>query len=138
MKTDKQVTGGRGEELARRYLEQKGFRFITANWKCKAGEIDLVMKTPSRSPLSGRDSLPDKGGSGWVLVFVEVRTRKPTSYGAGYETVAWQKQKKLSRAGRWYIQSIKWRGDARFDVVSITDDGSQEPLIEHIEYAFDA
>lgn len=120
MKTDKQEIGGRGEELARRYLEQKGFRFIAANWKCKAGEIDVIMEK--------------EGG----LIFVEVRTRKPTSYGAGYETVAWQKQKKLSRAGRWYIQSTKWRGDARFDVVSITDDGSENPIIEHIEYAFDA
>lgn len=120
MKTTKQITGGRGEDLARAYLEQKGYRFITANWKCKAGEIDLIMQKDR------------------ALVFVEVRTRRPTSYGAGYETVGWQKQQKLSRAGRWYMQSVRWRGDARFDVVSITDDGSGVPEVEHIEYAFDA
>lgn len=115
MKT--QSIGQRGETLAREYLEQQGFQFITANWWCKAGEIDLIMK------------------EGLTLVFVEVRTRRPTSYGLGYETVLWQKQKKLLRAGRWYMQSVRWRGDARFDVVSIIDHpGRQE--IEHIPNAF--
>jgi putative endonuclease len=135
-----QDIGQRGETLARGYLEKQGFEFITANWRCKAGEIDLIMKTPSNSPLSGGEkntSLPDKGGSGWVLVFVEVRMRRPTSFGAGYETVAWQKQKKLLRAGRWYMQATRWRGDARFDVVSIINFGTRQE-IEHIPNAFSA
>lgn len=130
MKTDKQITGGRGEALARAYLEKKGYKFVTANWKCKAGEIDLIMEAPTPSEIS------PSGRGGKALVFVEVRSRRPTSYGAGYETVAWQKQKKLSRAGRWYMQSVRWQGDARFDVISIMDDGSSSPEIEHIEYAF--
>lgn len=118
MKT--QHIGQRGETLAREYLEKQGYEFITANWRCKAGEIDLVMKTPEG-----------------VLVFVEVRMRRPTQFGLGYETVAWQKQRKLIRAAKWYMQSTRWRGDARFDVVSIIDHpGRQE--IEHIPNAFDA
>lgn len=117
MKT--QVAGKRGEDLARKFLEDKGYLFVTANWRCKAGEIDLIMQQGAR------------------LVFVEVRSRRPTSFGAGYETVAWQKQKKLLRAGKWYIQQVRWQGDARFDVVSIVDEAGQ-PAIEHIEYAFDS
>ncbi|MEK7557269.1 MAG: YraN family protein [Patescibacteria group bacterium] len=129
MKT--QAAGQRGEEAARVYLEQKGYRFLTANWRCKAGEIDLVMEAPPVKSPGG-----DHGAG--TLVFVEVRSRRPTSFGAGYETVAWQKQRKLVRAGKWYMQQEKWRGDVRFDVVSIVDDGSSQPVIEHIEYAFDS
>lgn len=115
-----QLVGKQGEDWARAYLEKKGYQFITANWRCKAGEIDLVMKTGS------------------TLVLVEVRSRRPTSFGAGYETVAWQKQRKLIRAAKWYMQQERWRGDVRFDVISILDDGSPQPAIEHIEYAFDS
>jgi uncharacterized protein (TIGR00252 family) len=49
--------GKSGEELARRYLERKGFDFVAANWRCRAGELDLVMR------------------DGDTLVFVEVKTR---------------------------------------------------------------
>lgn len=141
MATDKQVTGGRGEKLARTFLEQKGFRFITANWASKTGEIDLIMKAPENPPptppLSGReDSPPDKGEREGVLVFVEVRTRKPTQFGLGYETVAGQKQKKLIRTAKYYMQKEDYWDDARFDVVSIIDDGESEPKIEHIPWAF--
>lgn len=118
--TDKQIIGQRGENQARRHLEAKQYRFVTANWKCKAGEIDLIMEAPDET-----------------LVFVEVRTRRPTQFGLGYETVAWQKQKKLIRAAKWYMQKARYFGDARFDVVSIVDDGLETPEIEHIEYAFD-
>lgn len=119
--TDKQIIGQRGENQARRYLEAKQYRFVTANWKCKAGEVDLIMEAPDKT-----------------LVFVEVRTRRPTQFGLGYETVAWQKQKKLIRAAKWYMQKARYFADARFDVVSIVDDGSDTPEIEHIEYAFQA
>ena len=119
--TDKQIVGQWGETAARRYLEAKGYQFVIANWKCKAGEIDLIMWAPDKT-----------------LTFVEVRTRQPTQFGLGYETVAWQKQKKLIRAAKWYMQKARYWGDARFDVVSIVDDGSETPEIEHIEYAFTA
>lgn len=119
--TDKQIRGQRGEDLARAHLEKKGYAFVEANWRCKAGEIDVILWAPDKT-----------------LVFVEVRTRQPTEFGLGYETVAGQKQKKLIRAAKWYIQKKKYWDDARFDVVSIIDDGSESPQIEHIEYAFDS
>lgn len=128
MKT--QDIGQRGETLAREYLERQGFQFITANWRCKAGEIDLIMLDKGPPARRATKTQP-------CLVFVEVRMRRPTQFGLGYETVAWQKQRKLIRAAKWYVQSTRWRGDARFDVVSIIDDGSGQSEIEHIEYAFD-
>ena len=71
------------------------------------------------------------------LVFIEVRLRAKTSYGQGIDTVAWQKQRKLIRAAQWYIQETKqYEIPARFDVVSITLEHKQEPIIDHVEYAF--
>ena len=42
-RTAAQFTGDEGEELARKYLQKRGLRFVAANWLCKLGEIDLVM-----------------------------------------------------------------------------------------------
>lgn len=114
-----QSVGAYGETVARRYLEAAGLRFITANWRCKLGEIDLIMQ--------------DEGST---RVFVEVRLRRPTSYGAGQDTVAWQKQRKLRRAVAWYQQEVNYWGNIRFDVVSITAQEPAPPLIEHITDAF--
>lgn len=116
--TAAQTTGQRGEQIARRYLEEKGFVFMAANWSCKFGEVDLIMQ------------------AGSTRVFVEVRTRAPTSYGFGFETVAREKQRKLIRTAQYYQQREKWWGNVRFDVVSIV---TREPEVEveHIEYAFE-
>lgn len=118
-KNSTQAIGQRGEQIARRYLETRGLSFIAANWAGKTGEIDLIMQ------------------EGSTRVFVEVRMRAPTSYGEGFETVAWEKQLKLIRTAQYYQQKEGWWGDVRFDVVSIVmKRGKQE--IEHIEYAFEA
>lgn len=74
---------------------------------------------------------------GGELIFVEVRLRQPTSFGAGIDTVAWQKQRKLIRAAQWYLQATNQQHlPARFDVVSITHEDGQDPQIEHVEHAF--
>ena len=117
MKKDTRLLGAQGEQQARSYLEQKGLQFIEANWSCKLGEIDLVMQDDT------------------TRVFVEVRLRAPTTFGSGYETIAWQKQQKLIRAARVYQQKKQYWGDIRFDVVSISNNPTQ-PIIEHIENAF--
>lgn len=110
--------GDRGEQQARQYLKQHGYQFIEANWSCKAGEIDLIMQ------------------QGDTRVFVEVRLRRPTSYGAGVDTVAWQKQQKLRKTAAWYMQTKEYWGNTRFDVISITDNPDTAPEIEHIPDAF--
>lgn len=117
MKPARHIAGVRGEQLARDFLQQRGFRFLTANWWCKAGEIDLIMQ------------------DGSTRVFVEVRLRAPTTYGTGFDTVANEKQRKLIRAAQWYQQTVGFWGDVRFDVVSITDAPSG-PTIDYIPNAF--
>lgn len=116
-------TGKTGEEIAHHYLEKQGYKFLAANWLCKAGELDLVMYDPDDD----------------CRVIVEVRLRQPTTFGEGDETVAYQKQKKLLRTAAWYQQKEKYWGNLRFDVVSIEltlPDGI--PNITHIPDAFGA
>jgi len=117
------VVGDQGERLAQAYLEARGLRLLVANWRCRLGEIDLIMADPAESDLR---------------VFIEVRTRRPTTYGAGSDTVAATKQRKLIRAAQLYQQQEQYWGDIRFDVVSITMAAGREPQIEHIPHAFSA
>lgn len=115
--------GQQGEQIAREYLEKKGYTFLEANWQCKAGELDLIMHDPTDN----------------CRVIVEVRLRKPTTYGEGDETVAWQKQKKIIRAVQWYQQKAKYWGNLRFDVVSIElTMPDKVPNVTHIPDAFGA
>lgn len=110
--------GSEGERLARKFLEQKGLKFITANWLCKMGEIDVIMQADD------------------TRVFVEVKTRRPTTFGLGLETVAYQKQQKILRAVKFYQQKEDYWGNVRFDVISIEMAPGKEPIITHIPDAF--
>ena len=122
--TPKQSLGNWGEETARTYLQKQGLLFMCANWRCKAGEVDLVMR------------------EGDTVIFVEVRLRQQTTYGAGYETVSWQKQRKLIKTASWYLQSTNQHHmSVRFDVVSIAynpNTPNTPPDINHIPHAFAA
>lgn len=119
--TLKKQIGDWGEAAARQFLENKGYLFLSSNWSCKSGEIDLIMK------------------QGETRILVEVRVRKTaTCFGAGAETVSWQKQLKLIRAAKFYQQAADYWGDLRFDVVSIAKDSQNRLIIEHIPHAFTA
>ncbi len=110
--------GSYGEQLAKDFLEQKGLQFLAANWKAKTGEVDLIFQDND------------------TRVFVEVRTRKKTSFGQGADTVFWQKQKKLIRTVKYYQQKERYWGNIRFDVVSIMLEEGTPPRIDHIPDAF--
>lgn len=109
-----------GEDLAVRFLKQKGYRILKTNYRTPFGEIDIIAED--------RD----------VIVFVEVKSRKSAAFGSPAASVDRRKQKKISMSALSYLKSAKKIGiRARFDVVSIrlTDDHS--PQIEVIENAFE-
>lgn len=100
---DRQHRGRLAEEIACRYLQAQGLRLIECNYRCRCGEIDLVM---------------DDGDS---LVFVEVRYRRNNHYGSGAETVDAHKQARIIRCAQYYLQrhpAAQGR-PARFDVISL-------------------
>ena len=102
--TARQGLGAAGERLARRHLESKGYRFLAANWRCSAGELDLVMH------------------DGNVLVFVEVKTRRGEGMGAAEEAVTPAKSGKLLRTATAYLMERPELNDVwwRIDLVAIT------------------
>jgi putative endonuclease len=103
MEPDRQGRGAWAEQQALAHLERAGLRLLERNFRCRLGELDLVM------------------ADGPVLVFVEVRFRASTRYGAGFETVTPAKQRKLLRAAGAYLARHKAGNAAcRFDVVSVT------------------
>lgn len=113
--------GRAAETLARCYLCGKGLRFVTQNFRCRGGELDLVM-------LDGED-----------LVFVEVRFRRSARYGSAAETVDAHKRRRIVTAARHYLQrhpQARHRA-SRFDVVSFSGTANEDS-IEWIRAAFDA
>jgi putative endonuclease len=114
--------GVAGEDaVARRYIEA-GYAVLDRNWRCREGELDLVLAT------------------GDTLVFCEVKTRRSTAFGAPFEAVTVTKQRRLrTLALRWLADHPEHRARAlRFDVASVlaAPATATGPAIEVIEHAF--
>ena len=109
--------GMAAENLACSYLQAQGLRLLTRNYRCRQGEIDLIMQDRTH------------------LVFIEVRYRKSTNFGYASETVSRPKQKRLiSTAWHYLFEHNKARtACVRFDVIGI--DHSQN--INWIKNAFE-
>ncbi|MEQ6340648.1 MAG: YraN family protein [Gammaproteobacteria bacterium] len=115
------VRGGEAEDLACRYLLERGLQLVERNYHCPCGEIDLVMR---------------HAGS---LVFVEVRYRRSARFGSGAESIDRRKQAKLTATALHYLQSHRAAAKcpARFDVISISP-GAQHDEVLWIQNAFGA
>ncbi len=112
--------GRRSEDLARRHLEAQGLELLLANYRCRAGEVDLVML------------------DGTTLVLVEVRSRTTTTHGDAASTVGARKQQRLVRAARHLLLTHPQyrRLAARFDVVAIDPGADGLPELRWIRDAF--
>lgn len=109
------------EAIAAAYLKAHGLRELKRNYRCPAGEIDIIMQHQT------------------MLVFVEVRYRANDRYGHALETIIPRKQRRLLKAAWHYLQTCPRtaRLPARFDVVTVG--GEQEkPTLEWIKGAFEA
>jgi putative endonuclease len=109
--------GTAAEELACRYLEARGLILVTRNFRCRAGELDLIMR------------------DGDQLVFVEVRSRRDSRFGTPAESVTRTKQQRLLRAAAVYLQRQRLDLPCRFDVLAILH-AESEPQMEWIRDAF--
>lgn len=111
--------GQAGEDLACEFLAASGYRIRARNFRCRAGELDVVA---------------ERAG---VTVFVEVKERHGSSHGRGYEHVTWAKRRRVLQAARLYAaQQGLLESPLRFDVVSI-DWKDGRPHVRHDEGAFD-
>lgn len=95
--------GDAAELAAESYLQQQGLKTLKKNYRCKAGEIDLVMTTTSH------------------LVFVEVRMRNNKQFGDGLDSITTTKQRKISRAAQHFLQTNPTLDlPCRFDAISVS------------------
>jgi putative endonuclease len=116
----KDAVGRFGEQLALERLIAAGLEILDRNWRCPAGEIDIVAV------------------DGGTLVFVEVKTRSSLAFGDPAEAVSRAKADRLRRlALHWLADHPQRHSDVlRFDVVSVLRSGRDGPVVRHIESAF--
>ena len=102
--TPRQKIGATGEDRALAYLQQHGMRLAERNFRCKMGEIDLIMRQDA------------------VLVFVEVRVRADDRHGGAAASITPAKQRRLIRTAQFYLQRLRTLPACRFDVIAIDGD----------------
>ena len=112
----RRLLGERGETIAARHLTRLGLVVVDRNWRCDAGEIDLVLR------------------DGAVLVICEVKTRTSTDYGDPLEAVTPAKVARLRRlAARWLRVHDCHPEDVRIDMVGVLAPPGRPVEVEHVE-----
>ncbi len=96
------AAGSSAEAQACAHLRAHGLRLVAKNFRCRGGEIDLIMR------------------DGATLVFVEVRFRRSNRFGDPAATIDLRKQARLVTAAQTYLQKFRTASPCRFDVVAIT------------------
>lgn len=129
MSEQRRSLGQTGENLAAQTLIDAGLTIIQRNWRCSAGELDIVAQENAPDFTQGGEIAP------W-MVFVEVRTRRGSRFGTALQSVTPRKQRKLQEVALHYIQQHEWKGAWRIDVVGVQMDPSGRLLaVDHIRNA---
>ncbi len=113
------ASGRRGEDLAHRFLQKKGYVVIARNFRTRTGsaEVDLIAR------------------SGDAVVFIEVKSRQSDEFGSPDRAIDQAKELRILRAASEYLRRAGLPEEAaRFDIVNIVF--HRKPAIEHIEDAF--
>ncbi len=97
------LKGEAAEQKALKYLQQQGLKLITQNYRCKYGELDLIMQDQT------------------ALVIVEVRYRKNQQFGGALESINRSKQARIIAAAQHYLINHKTNAPIRFDVIAMTE-----------------
>ena len=112
---DRRQLGRYGEAYAARYLVESGMVVLDRNWRCDAGEIDLVLR------------------DGRVLVVCEVKTRSSQAFGSPLEGVTDRKAARLRRlAARWLADHRLRPDDVRIDLVGVLAAPGRTPRVDHV------
>jgi putative endonuclease len=110
----RRALGAYGEAVAARHLVGAGMVLLDRNWRCPAGEIDLVLR------------------DGEVLVFCEVKTRSSTAFGSPLEGVGVAKAARLRRLAAMWMQAHDVRvRDVRLDLVGVLQEAGS-PVVDHV------
>lgn len=108
------IRGENAEQKAYDFLVDKGLKPVGRNFRCKQGELDLIMTDQQ------------------TLVIIEVRFRKSDKYGSAAESITRTKQSRIIAATHVYLSTRKTDHPIRFDVIAISGNGN----INWIQNAF--
>jgi putative endonuclease len=109
-------SGARAEQHAAEFLQRRGLTLLHHNYRCRHGEIDLIMR------------------DGATLVFVEVRLRSRSDFGGAAASIDAAKQGRLVRTAQHYLSALRHVPPCRFDAVLLhTAEGAG---VEWIRNAF--
>jgi len=108
----RQAQGREWEQAALLYLKRRGLKKVEENFRCKGGEIDLIMR------------------DGAILVFVEVRQRADVDHGGAAASITPAKIRRLVHAAEFYLLRFPVTPPCRFDVVAF--DGEQVEWLQDV------
>ena len=116
------LAGAWGEALAAEYLRKKRYTVIAAGYRCRYGEIDLIVSDKKH------------------LVFVEVKLRRSANFAEAREFVNYRKQERIRTTASFYLAENETTLQPRFDVIEIyapEGTATRDPVINHLEGAFE-
>lgn len=107
-----------GEEKAKSYIEEKGFKIIEKNFRISRGEIDLIAEKEN------------------TIIFIEVKTRKNSFFGPPQSAVNFKKQNKIKKVAKYFLVNNNYKDyKKRFDVIAIIYNNKNID-IEHYKNSF--
>ena len=107
-----------GEELAKEYLINHGYKILYTNWRTAKYEVDIIAQKNN------------------ILVFCEEKYRTSNLFGKPETFVTKQKQKNIIKSAAVYVGRNCWQGEIRLDIVSILMEKGKIIKINHIENAY--
>jgi len=111
--------GALGERAAKKFLKQKGLKFLVANFRSTRGEIDFIFR------------------EGDCLVFTEVKARSSEEWSRPSAAVNAERRRRLSQCGLDYLQLLNNpRVKIRFDIVEVLLNGGKVHEIRHLPNTF--
>jgi putative endonuclease len=111
-------TGIKGENIAKNFLETKGYEIVHCNWRFGKKEIDIIAMHKN------------------TVVFIEVKTRSSFDFGFPEEAVSVQKQNYMKAAAETYLDEHPEIKNLQFDIISILLNREEVKEIRHFEDAF--
>lgn len=114
--SNKKTVGKFGEKIARKYLEDKGYKILETNYYTRVGEIDLICQ------------------KGDTLIFVEVKTRKNTAFGYPEEAIDKKKLEHLAQAVQQFLKDYPCPANSiRIDAICINVISQDKIRIKHLK-----
>ena len=116
---DKAFTGAYGELAVGRYLRENGYNIVSANYRCRMGEIDIIASERK------------------YICFVEVKTRSDNSLMKPCDAVDSQKQKRIITTAQFFLAHNAIKLQPRFDVAEVYMKNGGDVEINYIKNAYD-